>query len=190
MTSSLVVGTNTYVSQSAADTYLGDTVRAANWATTSPEAKAQALISATKILDRQLWQGTKTSGAQALQWPRTGVTDKYGSAVDPSVVHQQVKDAECELAFDLSQDSSLEESGGQGTNTKRLAAGSASIEYFRPTGGVNGEGSARFPANIMELIREFLAGSVAGLSGSYSSGTGVESSFDPSPTFGLNQGLP
>lgn len=191
MVSTLTVDSNTYVDRAEADAYLADSIRAGAWAFLPATTKDQALLTATRIFERVKWKGTKTDEAQDLMWPRTGVTDKYGIARDEDVVPQEVKDAECELAFELSQNAALESSGGTGSNTKRLKAGSAEVEYFRATGGVNGSGSPRFSPIVMELIGQFMAGAEgSGISGSFSSGTDVESSFGTSPTFGLNQGFP
>lgn len=187
MVSTLVVGTNTYATRAQANTYLGDSSRASAWAFLSNDAKDQALLTATRLFERQCWIGTQTG---TMQWPRSGVTDKYGVARSSSTVPQEIVDGQIELAFEISQDTAKETSGGEGTNTKRLKAGSAEIEYFRPTAGVNGQGSSRFPTPVMELVGQFMCGATGtGIAGAYASGTDQESSFTDSPTFGLDQPL-
>lgn len=271
MTSSLVVNRNTLGSKVQADAYLGDSVRASSWSSNSASKKAQCLITATRILDRQCWQGNagtnssaaaasvaasgtgyvvgdlltvaggtfgapvvvavttvstgavtavalsdvglysalptgpvSTSGgtgsgctldvtwtSQYLWVPRSGLTDAYGNSLSSTSVPEEFMQAQFELAFELSTDAALEASGGQGSNTRRLQAGSASIEYFRPTGGVNGAGSARFSVAVMELIGRYLCGgSGSGVSGAYASGTGAPSAFETWPQYGLSQGYP
>lgn len=177
MVSALTVGTNTYVSSADADTYLMDSLRGAPWVSLDPDTKAQALITATRLLEKQCWSGAKTDPLQALSFPRTNLLDGYGNVLDSSVVPEAVVEAEIELAFELSQDTSLETSGGTGSNTQTLKAGSASISYFRPTAGANGAGSPRFPPIVMELIRAFMCG-FGGVPGSFVDGTDVPSAFD------------
>lgn len=189
MVSALVVGTNTYVTLAEANTYLADSVRAAAWDFLDDGTKAQCLITATRIFQKQAWSGEKTNPAQALFFPATGLTDKQGLSVDSSVVPQQVKDAECEFAFDLSQDSSLETSGGTGSNVQSLGAGSARISYFRPTGGVDGTGSPRFGPDVLELIGPFLGGA-GSIPTPFTSGTDVTSILTDGSDYDFSRGLP
>jgi hypothetical protein len=131
---------------------------------------------------------TLTMGDQALHFPATGLTDVEGVAVDADTVPTAIKDAHSELTYELSQDSSVEESGGQGSNIKKVKADVVDIEFFLPTGGVNGSGSQRFPTVVQELIRPFLEASA--ISTPYAAGTDVESSFDSADGYGLTEGYP
>lgn len=153
----LLVGTDTYVTVAEADTYFTNAIHAASWIAASTGLKEQGLATATRMLERQQWVGTRTSPSQTLDWPRTGVTDPEGNPVSSVVVPQFIKDAECELALALIQDPSIQTTSDTSSNTKRLKAGSAEIEYFRPTSG------ARFPTIIMELIGFYLSSSGAGI---------------------------
>lgn len=179
----IVVGTNSYIDTDDADAYFGDSLRADNWDALDTDIKSKALITATRMLDRQTWMGEKADDAQALQWPRTGVTDKYGNAVSDASVPQQILDATCELALMLTTDASVETKSNTNGNTKYLKAGEAEIGYFRPTRG------GRFPTIIQELIAQFLAGAAsAGSGGSYATGTCEESKFSCNP-YGLTNGI-
>lgn len=177
----LVVGTNSYVSRADATTYFADSLRSASWVALADTTKDQALVTATRMLDRQLWAGTKTSDSQELEWPRTGVTDAYGNVVDPDTVPQSIIDACCELALSLALNPSGETNANAGSNIKRVSAAKGTdIEFFRPTT------AGRFPTIVQELIRGFLGGtsSVASIGGEVSGNCGV-SQFTCNP-YGLN----
>ena len=60
MVSQLTLGVNTYVTLEEADDYLADSIRAASWLSVAPDTKAQALISAFRLFEKQYWQGTAT----------------------------------------------------------------------------------------------------------------------------------
>lgn len=125
-----------------------------------------------------------TFATQALAFPRSGLTDKEGETVSATTVPQAVKDATCELAYEVSQNSDLETSRSQDDNTKRLKAGSVELENFRPQ--LN---QGRFPFPVTELISLFLAASSA-LAGPTASDAGVgTTSFqdeDGKPPYGLS----
>jgi hypothetical protein len=189
MVSALVVGTNTYVTLAESNTYLGDSVRAAAWDFLDDDSKMKALITAARIFEKQAWEGEPTNPPQALHFPATGVTDKYDNPVDPNTVPQPIKDGQIEFAFDLSQDASLETTGGTGSNVQSLGAGSARISYFRPTGGVDGTGSPRFSPDVLELIGPYLSGS-GELAQPFASGTDVTSVLTDGSDYDFNRGLP
>lgn len=178
---SLVVGTNSYISRADATTYFADSLRSASWVALSDSTKDQGLVTATRMLDRQVWMGEKTVSAQLLQWPRTGVTDAYGDAVDSATVPQAIKDACCELALSLALNPSGETNANAGSNIKRVSAAKGTdIEFFRPTT------AGRFPTIIQELIKPFLGSidSAASLGGEVTGNCGV-SQFSCNP-YGLN----
>lgn len=266
MTSPLIVGKNSYGSLEAASAYLGDSIRASSWADLDQDIQLKALYSATRLLEKQLWNGTKsalrvvtavaiqaggtgyavgdeltvlggtgemaasakvltapggvvatvqlldeggytadptspaatTGGAgtgctlaltlatQTLTFPMTGLTDKYGTAVDGLTYPLPVQQAEYELAFELSLDSDLETAKGTGSNISAVHAGAVGVNYFRPTDtpGVD----QRFPEIVQELIAPFIGGPSGPLS--TVTGTDIESSFDGDDELTVTQGLP
>jgi hypothetical protein len=164
------IGSDDYLSYAdldTADTYLAASVTVAGWADATDDAKGRALVSATRLLDRQTWiEGYTTFDARA--------------AV------QAIVDACCELAglfidgtTDVLTSSTTEQS------TKSLKAGSVAIEYFRQNPAL----AARFPTNVQELIGPYLAGSsaAASIAAPYAGGTDVCSQFDRD--YGLTGGL-
>jgi hypothetical protein len=117
---------------------------------------------------------------QVLSFPRTGLTDKDGSSVDSDTAPLAVKHAQFELAYLISQDPDLEGSSGTSDNNKRLKAGSAEIERFKPVEG------PRFPNIVFELLGQFMGG-LSSPSAPFVSGNEDESSFDDE--WGLNLGF-
>lgn len=140
----------------------------------------RSLVMATLELDRQQWAGAKTSAVQAQQWPRTGVTRADGTAVDSATVPIEIVQACYELAAQFVLDASLADAANANSNLKRAKAGSAEVEYFRPTVG------GRFSTAVQELVGQFLAGA-GSASGPYVAGTDVESSFDADDAYPLTR---
>lgn len=266
MTSALVIGKNSYGSLEEATEYLADSIRAASWADLDEDTQLRSLFSAVRLLEKQLWNGTKaglqvaitavvasggtgyvvgdvltalggttsvptqvevltapggvvgtvqlldegdysvvptnpaaTTGGtgtgctltlgfttQTLSFPMTGLVDKYGTAVDGATYPIQVREAEYELAYELSLDADLETAKGTGSNISEVHAGAVGVSYFRPTDqpGVD----QRFPEVVQELIAPFLGGPSTPLS--TITGTDVCSSFDDDDEFTFTQGLP
>ena len=113
----LVVGTNSYVTESEANLYCADRYGYEAWE--DADNKGKALISATDILDGLcIWYGEKTDPDQALEFPR------YPTA-DP--VPQAVKDAQCEIAFKIVVIGSVNTDGGDAV--EELKAGDVSLKF-------------------------------------------------------------
>ena len=171
---SLEIGTNAYISADEADTYLNGSLTADSWLTLDEEVKERAIISATRMLDRQRWMGEKTDPAQLLQFPRTGLTDSYGTAVASEVVPQAIKDATAELALSLALDPSVQDQAGTQKGIKRVKAGSAEVEFFFSS--VN----KRFSTVVSELVSAFLGTGYSRVGiGGFASGTDQCTGFTP-----------
>jgi len=170
----LVVGTNSYINVADADTYFGDLIHAELWTAASEETQAKALVTATKMLDRRYWAGTKYSDAQALDWPRSGLTDPEGNEVAEDAVPQFVLDATCELALALIEDPSIQAPDDAG-NIKSIKTGTVGVEWFGS--GAVGLSSSGLPQIVEELIGYYLAGA-NDFSGPFASGTDNESEIE------------
>lgn len=171
----IVVDENSYITEAEADTYFDGSSRAGPvWTKLGDTPRRQALITAQRLLERQTWQGEQTVAkpTQALAWPRTGVTDRYGNAVATATVPQQIKDAQAELAFELTQDTDQETEATANSNTKRVKADTVEVEYFSPV-----RTAGRFPSVVQELIAEFLAGAANGGVGLNAFGTDTVSNY-------------
>ncbi len=161
----------------SADVYLAAKAGSV-WSVGDADERKRCLISAQRDLDAIPWAGTKTVSAQALAWPRAGVTRADGTAVDSTVYPIEIVQAEYELAYVyLTTPKALDQSRGGAGNVKRLKAGSAEIEYFRPTD------PSLLPARVLSLVSQFLgaAASAVGLTEAF--GTCGESQFDDSDRY-------
>lgn len=180
---------NSYATIAEADAFLDNLIDAGPlWLSVDPDSKARALLHATILLDNQCWIGTKTADSNTLEWPRTGVTDADGNAIDENTVPDQIVNGTIRLAYELSQDPTLASQQNTGSNDKKYVAGSVSIEFFRPGGVLGTNGITRFPFAVMEFIREFLCG-YSGKGAPSSFGTDHTSQFDDCDTYGLDQPL-
>lgn len=118
---------------------------------------------------------------QTALFPRTGLTDCDDQDLDSYTLPERLVFAQIELAYSISLDSDVETEASTGTNVKKVGAGSASVEFFRPFTGT------RFPSIVQEYLRcLYEVGSA--ISGPTITGTSQPSSFCPDD-FGLNSGL-
>lgn len=184
MTESVIIGSgnvyDTYATVSQAHDYLLGSVNAATWRDLSDEEKARTLVSATRSLDAQRWKGTKTVSTQPLAWPRTG-TGVTG--VEDAAVPNNIINASIELAAALADDAAINTQQNNEQRIQSLKAGSAAITFFRGAGG----DPTKYPANVMELIRDYLQGFGTNLGGVISSGTSAETVSDDD--FGYSEPL-
>lgn len=94
----LEVGVNSYISTSAAITYVTNVHGGAGWLALSADDQARTLISATSRIDGMRLKGYKAEDGQVLAFPR-----KYGNntMTDQESVPDAVKHAVCEEAIAL-----------------------------------------------------------------------------------------
>jgi len=155
---------DSYADADDADSYLAASVHAGTtWSGASAASKGQALVTATRILDRQKWGSAY--GTKALRF-----------AV------QDIIDASVEMALALLEGSDLQSEQSTAQKLQTIKAGSVSLTYFR-----GAEGSAhRFPTIVHELLRDYLAGADLGLAGVATGVSGISSTEDD---FGHTRGL-
>jgi hypothetical protein len=114
----MTVGTDTYVTLTEADeyiqtNYLDTDEKYTDWFELSPKHQEVYLVKATKLIDRQPFVGYKALATQTLEFPRILWTEYR---VDKSIrilsdrnwyeqkqVPQEVKDAQVEIAIELTQ---------------------------------------------------------------------------------------
>lgn len=181
---------NSYDTVANATTYFSGRLGADAWTDATTDQKGQALITATRMIDRQRWAGTQVDYDNSdLAWPRSGVTDRYGNSVASDAIPEDLMIGFYELALSLLEDESVQDTPAGGSNTKRVKAGSVEVEFFRPTLGVLG----RFPQVVQELLAQFLAGANSN-TGGLVSGDDRVSYFDVTDdidnTFGVLDVLP
>lgn len=153
------------------------------WLATSATNQAKSLNFATKILNTLSWTGSRTDSAQALAWPRTSATDRDGTAIADSATPQDVIDGSYVLAMLLLTDPTLA-SRRSDKNTKKVAAGTAEIQFFRP------QRIGALPKQVMDLLSPYLGGGTSStdLALSFATGTEVESEFDYTDAYTIGDG--
>lgn len=171
----LTVGTNTYVSLVEATAYFANRLWSEDFTGATADQQAQALIMATKAIDRQLYKGVKKLSTQALQFPRCykaypievdeGFIESYiGNLPEIGTegkgwycevsVHQNIKDAQCEEALAIL---------GRG-NSKRRKLQQSGVQSFS-MGGLSesykaGAGRGLISVEAIDLLKPYRAGAV------------------------------
>ena len=127
---------DSYQTIGQADLYLAAALHAGTiWSGASDTSKAQALVTATRILDRQRW------------------LDAYDTQVEREGV-EAIQDASIEMALALLDGSDFQTEQTTAQKLQSIRAGSVNLSYFR---GAEGRAS-RFPTIVNELLRDYLAG--------------------------------
>jgi len=179
----LTEGVNSYGSRAEADAYFDDSISQATWDAFSNAQKDQGLVEATRILERQQWQGTKEVPSQDLHFPAEGVTDCSGNALLASETLDIMQEAQYEYSLALlSKPALLNTRDATGSNLKKVEAGSAKVTYFKSASGT------RFTLPVMDLVKCFFAGSGTGSNGIVS-GNCDSSSFTDTDKFNRNRGF-
>lgn len=162
--------------------YFAAALHATSFTGASNLDQQRALVTATRMLDRQAWQGARAGSPQELAFPRTGLVDVDGQPVDSASVPVQIVQATYELANSLLGDAAVQTDRDTGTNIKRERQRDkvaeleteTETERFRPTAG----SAPRFPTIVQELVAPFLAGTLSASSLVFTSGTDVSTLFD------------
>lgn len=174
-----------YATLDEANAYMTGKYGVSMWfdSTTDPETKKRLLVTATRILDRQKWQGTPTGlSGQQLAWPRTGLECVAEDEIPEKLVYACV-----ELANLILEGSDVESNVRPGVQTlQMIKAGSVQLQYFRDAESTFTKG-ARFPTVVQELIGKWLGGGGAAVAPSLSYGTDGESVTNED--YGFNQGI-
>lgn len=166
------IGSNSYTTFAdvdKADEYLEADYNATAWREAEVDAKARALVTAHRVVNKLLWAGDLAESDQLDAWPRinTGITGVIDDEVPQGII-----DGEIELAsYILSGNDAANTTQAQ--NVKRQQAGSVSIEYFAQL-----TTPARLPLSVQELFRGYLAGASVSYGGVVASGTDRCSDFD------------
>ena len=155
----------------AASTYFAASLNATAWNAADLTTQAQALVTATRILDKQTWTGDMTDAAtpQPLAWPRTGATNcKTGQAVPTTDTPNGIIFGTYELASAILEDATVQSAKSAGSNVRRTRSKDKvgdleterETEYFTST-SIPGSNTAagRFPPAVMEYVSCYFGGS-------------------------------
>lgn len=162
-----------YLDVAGADVYFGTqlTAAATTWGASVSLLKSQALLQATRMISRGSYAGAKTDSTNSLPFPRTGLTDVDGNAIDSATLPLALQYATAELAAALIVDSTLiTDTTGSSSNVKRAKGGSAEVEFFGPVFGT------RLPSVVSEWLAPFYGSSI-GSSAPGPTGTDCTDSF-------------
>jgi hypothetical protein len=162
----VTIGANTYEVYSdvaAATVYIAAIFgpQSAAWLALSADSQAQTLVSATRYLDEQPWDGTRNgTGGTTLQWPRDNVTVD-GTAVDATTVPPEFPKALAELAVLIAADPTLPGKADQGSNIQAAnAGGGTGVTFFSPSSARTGTATV-MPVVVQRLVGKYLATAVA-----------------------------
>lgn len=92
---------NTYVTLADAETYMETLYYKDSWTGKTDEQKKGAIVQACRLLDTLAWKGIKAADTQALEWPRSNVTDRNGYEVSDSTIPAWLANANAEFAMRL-----------------------------------------------------------------------------------------
>jgi hypothetical protein len=152
---------NSYASIADADAYHASQLYGEGWADVEggDDQKAQALITATRILDENVeWEGWPTANAQPLGWPRSGVMTRNGTQIINGTIPQALKNATAAFAFSMIQSGAIANSGTENPpGLKKVKAGSVELE-FDPNLASNVM-TDTIPANVWSMIDFLIEGS-------------------------------
>lgn len=140
-----------------ANDYFAAHIDAAEWTAATDDTKKKALVSAFRMIERELWSGAKVSGAQATEWPRTGATKDGVTVADGTP--DNIALGEFEFALVLLKDASTLNKTSTASNVSSIGAGSAQVSFFYPLPG----SSTRWPLPVNDLLAGYLAGSATGV---------------------------
>lgn len=162
----LTKGTNSYANLTDANDYFADDLRAATWTALSDTVKEQSLVTASRQISR-------------------AVRDSCKLPLQVADITPQLIQAASELGLVMATNPSSISQGNTGSNLRRAVAGSAQVEFFRPTTG------SRFPSLVMQILRDGdCIDTAAGSSGgSERFGTTDRSQFSDGNRYGRNRGF-
>ena len=124
---------NTYCTVADADQYHENHPQGGSaWTAAEADQPVRALLQATRLLDAHVgWTGHAARINQALAWPRAGMCDRNGYALDAGVIPPALRDATAEFARhlldaanDRTADSSVVSSG-----IRELVAGPVELTF-------------------------------------------------------------
>ena len=118
---------NSYATEAQGDSYHDGHLYATSWTGATSANKEAALVMATRLLDENIdWTGRKFDEDQALDWPRSGTSDRDGYAIDHDEIPASLANATAELARWLIDSDRTAEAGTEGF--RRLKADTLEME--------------------------------------------------------------
>lgn len=145
----LVKGVNSYESLEAANAYFADRLDAAAWVDATPELRAQAMVTATLVLEDEPWAGVAVSTSQNLAHPRKGqyFEPRLGSSVElnSAFATKRLSIAQFELSYHLLNNDGLLDSIG---DVDSLSVGGIGLTDIRS--------ASKIPGTVKQQIKPLL----------------------------------
>jgi hypothetical protein len=132
---------NVFCTLAEAEAYMETLVFPGSWSTATETQKQAALVQAARLMGSLPWKGQKATSTQALSWPRYGMEDADGYAIDSVIIPQAIKDANAEFAMRLlAKDRAADGKTGMSVGSIRTSDKHRSL----------------FPPSVTDLVRVFL----------------------------------
>ncbi len=152
-----------YITVTDADTYATAHGDDSAWDAAIDAEKEEALRLSAQYLDFMYgptWKGVRSNEDQALNWPRTGVIDPDGFAIDNDALPQKLKDAQVEAAIRHNNGTSLFPDLANDGDIASIRSKVDSLEEAITYVGAGSSPSPTFPI-IRSLLLPYLSGSKA-----------------------------
>ena len=112
---SLVINVDSYVSVSEADTYFSNRPFNTAWVANDDRKEASLRMAARHLDLMYQWLGSPALSTQTMSWPRIDLVTRNGALMTSTEVPQDIKDAQCELAYQWHQSDQLTPAGSSFT---------------------------------------------------------------------------
>lgn len=122
-----------YISVADADAYHTAHGDPAAWSGAATADKEAAIRLATQYLDLvhgRRWRGRRTNEGQALDWPRSGVRDRDGFAIESNEIPARLEDACAELALrQINGDTLIPDIAADSVGIRSESVGAGPVRY-------------------------------------------------------------
>jgi hypothetical protein len=158
------VNANSFTTVAYANGYHDNQLYAEAWTGPSDAIKAQALITATRLIVNALnavgWPGWPTTHEQRLPVPRSGMYYPSGLVVPNTIIPTDLQDATSEYARRLIENGALPDTASdteaQSVGLKRVKAGSVEVEFDH--GSSSASDSIELPSAVFAMISWMFGG--------------------------------
>jgi hypothetical protein len=144
---SIVTGANTYASLSYVDTFCSD-LGLASWAALGTTSRESAILRGMAYIESLSFKGVKSDADQPLKWPRDGVYDEDGYAIEDDAIPANLLRAVSRAAYEEGISPGATQPTRE-TGIKREKVDVIEVEYFTHSGNVT---------KAFEAINGYLAG--------------------------------
>lgn len=139
---------NSYCTLAVSETYMAERTVSTTWDAATGDEKNRALITATRRLDQEKFEGEKVATGQALKWPRYWATDDNGDELATNAIPTIIVHATIEMALRLINDDATDTLADTGLEEfKSAKIGPMEVERWPSFK------AGQLPANVKRLLR-------------------------------------